>query len=160
MLDAFDAGERFMFLYNVDAGPQHSDSKTELAVALKNEALTANPDVLKSFTFVDFIVTSMQMKDSIQSRGIGSLSSDVMGNYSTSDKFIAYVAASIPFNYFCNQTKLPSSVNEANFTLFGGEETIVKFIIGDGFCPPKIPTACQNGQLRENAEYLYVRPSS
>ena len=150
----FDAGERCMFLFDADA--ESSDSTTELAVALKHEALMKNRDALKSFTLVDFIVISPKMKDSIQSQGIGSLSSDVKGNgkYRTREEFIAYVAASIPFDYFRNQSKAASSTNESMSPAL--EDPIVKFIIGNGFCPANLPSPCQNGKLRENAAYWYA----
>ena len=139
-----------MYLYNADA--ENSDSTTELAVALKNEALTKNPDVLKSFKFVDFIVSSTKMEDPLANRGIGGHSSDVTGTYSRRERFVAYIAASIQFDYFYNQT------NES--TTPGGEQPIVKYIIGNGFCPPNIPTRCQNGKLRENVEYWYTGSSA
>ena len=142
-----------MFLYHEDG--QLTDSTTELAVALKNEALTENPDVTQSLTFVDFIVSSGYMKDSIQSRGIGAQSSDVTGTYSNQEHFPPYLAASIPFDYFRNRSAT-STTNSFKATKSEGEHSIVKFIIGNGFCPAKIPTACQNGKLRENAEYWYI----
>ena len=148
----FDAGKRFVFLFDENAGS--SDSTTELAVALKNEALTENPDVLQSFTLVDFIVSSTKMEDTIAARGIGAQSSDITGKYSRLENFIAYVAASIPFNYFHNESKAASSTNESTSPAL--EDPILKFIIGNGFCPANLPSPCQNGKLHENAAYWYA----
>ena len=145
-----------MYLYNSDA--ENSDRTTELAVALKKEALTKNPDVLKSFKFVDFIVSSTKMEDPLAARGIGGYSSDVTGTYSRRERFVAYIAVRIQFDYFYKQTEPASSKNES--TTPDGEQPIVDYIIGNGFCPPNIPTRCQNGKLRENVEYWYTESSA
>ena len=140
--NASEAGQEFLFLFD-DSTAQLANTGTELAVALLDEALTSDSDVLQSFTFVDFIVSSAKSKDSIEERGIGNKSSDVTGTYSIEADFTSYLAARIPFSSFAvnGQSQLvPNNLNAR-----------VTFIFGNGNCPAG--NDCENEMLLPNSEY-------
>ena len=147
--DSFEAGNKFIEPFK-QAGAKRDVSAREISVALRNEALTTNIDVLQSFTFVDFIVSSSKWIHSIQERGVGLYSSDAFGIYSTHEAFKPYIAASILFHYFRN-TNSTSNDTEAL-----KQDHFVRLIIGNGICPAESRLLCQNGNLRPNSEYWYI----
>ena len=141
---------------NTSLIPEHLDPKTQIAVSLSKDAFPKEVFPLsETFTHVDFIVASSQTKGLVKDNGTGRTSSDIQGSYSTEEGFLAYLAASIHFNYFLNKSRSSKRSEGDRANEIG--ENFINFIIGNSECPGNITSNCQNGPLKPNYNYWFAK---
>ncbi len=149
-----DAGKIFLNLNTIS----NFNHKNQIRVTLNKSALPIEAVPWnKNFTRIDYIISSLDMRDSILPNGTKKTSEDINGTYSTGKIIPPYIAASIPFDYFWNRNisnTLGVSKRSEENSFIEIPDNFISFIIGNNECPENISDICQNQPLISDHHYL------